>query len=319
MNSYNEIGGYLGLECSTAEAYHKGVYLNSARNALRYIVRVKGIKSLFLPYFTCPVVWDALKEEGCRFDFYDIDRDLKPILDNIPKTAYIVCNNYFGIQTNLMRRLAVEYENIIIDNAQAFYAPQLGLGSFYSPRKFFGLPDGGIALLSDDAHLELDQDHLSHTRCEHLLKRYDLGANAAYGDFIKNDHSLANAPMLAMSKLTSMLMRNINYEYVKAKRRENYLYLQEQLSDINLLSIKLNNDDVPLAYPLLIEAEGMRDYLISHKIYIPKYWPNIDEYASHKSNAVYMVDNLISLPIDQRYDSNSMQFIVNFILSFLDM
>lgn len=311
MNLYNEIGGYLGLECSTSEAYHKGIYLNSARNALRYIVRVKGIKHIFLPYFTCPVIWDALKEEGCQLEFYDIDRNLNPILDKIPRTAYIVCNNYFGIQTDLMRRLAVEYENIIIDNAQAFYAPQLGLGSFYSPRKFFGLPDGGIVLLNDDVHLELEQDQLSYTRCEHLLKRYDLGANASYSDFIKNDASLINENVMHMSTLTSVLMKNIDYEYVKKKRRENYLYLHNQLSDMNLLSIKLTNDDVPLAYPLLIEAEGMRDYLISHKIYIPKYWPNIDEYASNESNAIYMVDNLISIPIDQRYGINDMQRIAH--------
>lgn len=311
MSLYNEIGGYLELECGATEPYHKGIYLNSARNALRYIVRVQGIKHIFLPYFTCPVVWDALKEEGCRFDFYDIDRDLKPILDNIPKTAYIVCNNYFGIQTNLMRRLTVEYENIIIDNAQAFYAPQLGLGSFYSPRKFFGLPDGGIALLSDDAHLELDQDHLSHTRCEHLLKRYDLGANAAYNDFVKNDASLINENIMYMSALTSALMKNIDYKCVKERRRENYAYLHSYLSDINLLSMELSDDDVPLTYPLLIEAEGMREYLISHKIYIPKYWPNIDEYAPHESNAMYMSDNLISIPLDQRYDINDMQRIIH--------
>ena len=36
-------------------------------------------------------------------------------------------------------------KNLIIDNAQAFFAkPLLGIDTFYSPRKFVGVSDGGI-------------------------------------------------------------------------------------------------------------------------------------------------------------------------------
>ena len=54
-----EIGGYFELERGPFKPYHDGVYLNSGRNALRYIVRKLGIHKIHVPYYTCPVVFEA--------------------------------------------------------------------------------------------------------------------------------------------------------------------------------------------------------------------------------------------------------------------
>ena len=48
-----------------------------------------------------------------------------------------------GIGLLTIQLLNKKYPNLIVDNAQAFYMPHLGLASFYSPRKFFGVADGG--------------------------------------------------------------------------------------------------------------------------------------------------------------------------------
>ena len=47
--------------------------------------------------------------------------------------------------------------NIIFDNSQAFYSKQYGTAGIYSPRKFFGLPDGGI--LCTDLNLEEEYEN----------------------------------------------------------------------------------------------------------------------------------------------------------------
>ena len=54
----------------------KRIELNLARNCLKYIIRLYGIKQIFIPYFTCPVVWNAIREENCRVKFYHIGEDL---------------------------------------------------------------------------------------------------------------------------------------------------------------------------------------------------------------------------------------------------
>lgn len=314
MSLSKEYGGYFELECGRSNPFHQGgVYLNSARNALRYIIRAYNIKKIALPSYTCPVVWHAVQEEGCHVTFYNVTPDLCPDLAGIGSEEYIVCNNYFGIRTNEIKKIAQKYSNIIVDNAQAFYAPSIGLASFYSPRKFFGLPDGGIAIGKSLRVLQLDRDKLSHERCSHLLKRHDLGANDGYRDFSNNDKSLEGLPVQHMSMLTQALMGNIDYDFVATQRQKNYAVLHSALSAHNLINADLGAGEVPLVYPFVIDKPGLREKLIENRIYTARYWPDIEQVAKNDINSLFLKDNLIALPIDQRYTEEDMRDILDFI------
>lgn len=301
MSACKEYGGFLEMEFARGGMYHAdAVYLNSARSALKYIIRLHNIKKLAVPFFTCPVIWQAIEEEHCEIVFFDVNKMMEPELENIDKNAYILCNNYFGIQSKLIYSLAKHYKNLIVDNAQAFFAPENGIAAIYSPRKFFGLPDGGMALTSKDLNEEFETD-VSYQRCQHLLKRHDLGANAAYKDFCEADSQLDSSAIMNMSNLTKNMMRGINYEFVKKKRRENFSIMHNHLSSLNWLSFDLTQDDVPMAYPLLIERSDIKQKLINHKLYVATYWPHMENVCPKGSNALYLKNNLIPLPIDQRY------------------
>ena len=48
----NEIGGYIELdELISNEYYPDLIALNTARNALVYLVRSKGVEKIYIPYF----------------------------------------------------------------------------------------------------------------------------------------------------------------------------------------------------------------------------------------------------------------------------
>jgi hypothetical protein len=174
-----EIGGYFELECFGNSFYHKnGMLFNTARNALRHFIKIIGIKEIFVPSYTCPVVFESIKRKNCKITLYKIGDDFMP-RTNFPKDSYIVYNNYFGICGKNVDYLAKIYPNLIIDNAQAFYSELKGIASFYSPRKFFGLPDGGILLSKINLPLPTEKA-VSFDMCSHLLKRLDLGANAGF-------------------------------------------------------------------------------------------------------------------------------------------
>jgi len=313
MSYCKEIGGYFNLECGNIPIYHKdGVLLNSARNALRYIIKACNIKKIALPYYTCPVVWQAVKEENCEIVPYDIDDTFLPDT-SFDKEAYIVYNNYFGICGKNVQTLSKQYPNLIVDNAQAFYASKIGLASFYSPRKFFGLPDGGI-VLSDKKLPEKLNKSVSYDLCSHLLMRHDLQASAGYSEFKKNDDSLIGRPIELMSNLTRFLMGNINYEQIKAKRLKNFTYLHDMLKDNNIIKIDLSNEDVPMVYPFRTNDKKLRAELIQNKIYVAKYWPIEEECRCMKSEkAQDMANSIIPLPIDQRYDLKDMIRILDII------
>lgn len=301
MSAYKEYGGFLDMEAGHGEMYHAGAaYLNSARNALKYIIRLHHIKKIAVSYFTCPVIWQAIEEEQCEMVFFDVDKNMDPLLEHIGSDEFILCNNYFGIKSKKIHTLVKQYPNLIVDNAQAFYSPAYGIASFYSPRKFFGLPDGGIAITSKPLDETFDTD-ISYQRCAHLLKRHDLGANAAYQDFCAADSELNNPAIKWMSNLTKNMMRSIDYDYAKNRRRDNFALMHHHLSSVNTLDLDLTDEDVPMAYPLLIERADIKAKLISKKIYVPTYWPQLEQFCPENSNALYFKANLIPLPLDQRY------------------
>ena len=54
--------------------------LNCGRNSIRFIIRTYNIKEIFIPYYTCPSVWQAIKREKCKIKFYHIDKNFLPTI-----------------------------------------------------------------------------------------------------------------------------------------------------------------------------------------------------------------------------------------------
>ncbi len=294
-----EIGGYFELAGGNQPRYHDGICLNSGRNALRFIVRKLGIRKVHVPAYTCPVVFEALQKEQVQIEQYALDSSFFPDCD-FPQNDFIIYNNYFGVCGGKVKEMAKRYPNLIVDNAQAFYSRQVGRAAFYSPRKFFGLPDGGIVSgLEGDAE-DLPQD-VSWDRMSHLLKRVDLGANAGYGDFKENSRLLAQQDVKRMSALTTLLMSQIDCSCAAKQRRQNFKLLKDNLP--TRFPMDMADDDVPLVYPYMTDDFDVRNRLISHGIFVAKYWPGLP-------NSMDMAEQIQPLPIDQRYVSLDMQRIV---------
>ena len=313
---FNEIGGFIELELKKKKLFHKNAkYLNSARNGIRYLIRSYKIKKLHVPYYTCPVVWQAIEAENCRIIPYNINLDLMPV-SSFEENDYILYTNYFGICTKNIKILAQKYKNIIIDNAMAFFAPYFGIGSVYSPRKFFGVADGGIVISDSNLEIALEKD-TSYQRFSHLLKRVDCGSNFAYEDFNKNDNSLINEPIKKMSNLTYKMLENIDYKESAKKRLKNFKYLKKCLHKINLLKINIEQADVPMYYPLLLNnSEKVRNELLNSCIYCPKPWRGLEDLYGNNNceNEKILYKNLIPLIIDQRYGIEEMNKIINIIM-----
>jgi hypothetical protein len=302
-----EIGGFFGLELGSGKEYHeKAVALNSARACLRLIIRKKAIKRLLAPIYTCDAVLDALRSEGVEIIPYRIREDFSPIL-NGQQDEYLLYINYFGVNSNNVEGLIKTHPKLIIDNAQAFFSqPLKDIDTFYSPRKFFGVPDGGYLYGAADYEDQDLETMLSFDRCEHLLKRIDTTAWEAYPAYRKAEEDLGNYPILKMSKLTSAILKSINYQEARSKRLENFAYLDAKLGGYNELSIQLSAEDVPMVYPFLTKNQLMKNILIQHSIYIATYWPDPQKRIPAGSHEAYLVSNLVPLVVDQRYGRQEM-------------
>jgi hypothetical protein len=234
---------------------------------------------------------------------------------NFPENSYILYTNYFGVCGANVITLFEQYPNLIVDNAHSFYSPHQGLAGFTSPRKFFGLPDGGYAFVKDKLEETFEPD-MSYNRCLHLLRRVDEGATPGYADFHTTEESLKDFPIRAMSALTQRLINMQDIESAKKKRLDNYQMLATKLAPINKCSPMLDSTDVPLVYPFLANCDRLREYLISQNIYVAIYWPGIEQHCLDNSFELHMKSHLLALPIDQRYGASEMNRILEEVCKF---
>lgn len=307
------IGGYFELELNRGREFHtNALCLNTGRNCLEYILRARGYKKVYLPCYICDTVIEPISRLNLRYELYAIDKSLTPIFDKgLEKDEALLYVNYFGIKGGAVKALLARFQNLIIDNTQAFFdRPVKGVDAFYSARKFFGVPDG--AYLYTDARLDcgIEQD-LSYKRMDHLVLRIDKSAEDGYRAFVKNDDSLTGRPMKTMSKLTHALLCNIDYKKARAQRRENFFILHERLKHRNELKIKAAGLSSPLAYPLLCpDGYKIKSELIGKRIFVPTYWKEVMKRAAEGSCEAYLTRNLVPLPIDHRYGGKDMRHII---------
>ncbi len=321
INASKEIGGYFSLELPQREnafLHSEGVLLNSGRHALEYILRsISVVKRLWLPYFTCDVILEPIIKLAIPYDFYHINEQLEIIDDiSLQSDEYLLVTNYYGIKDTYINFLVQKYnEHLIIDNAQAFYTvSDFNVPTIYSPRKFVGVPDGGIAVVNQNLPIDDLERDVSYNRCIHLLKRIDLGANAGYFDFKENSSKLINQPMKKMSFLTQAILSSIDWEDIRKKRVRNFQILHEVLSASNSLSISsMGTFACPMIYPYLTQNSTLKKKLINSGVFVATYWPNVFDWCPKGSLEHHLAENIIAIPIDQRYGLEDLNKILTII------
>lgn len=307
-----EIGGYFGLEKLISNEYYPDLAaVNNARCALLYIIKAKHYKKVYLPYFLCDSVRLVLEREKIPFEEYRIDRGLLPLLDistNSDEVVYIV--NYYGLLCEeQLISLKNKYGNIVIDNAQAFFAkPIKGIDTLYSCRKFFGVPDGGYAYTDAEFQENIPVD-VSMERMKHILGRFEGDRASDYYElFNDNDESFKEIELRHMSKLTHNILGAIDYQAAKRFREQNFLFLSKALGEKNLLEVDCPPG--PYAYPFYIQnGMAIKKQLAKRDIYVATLWPNV--LGTGLDIEIDFTENILPLPCDQRYSERDMQRVVN--------
>lgn len=316
MSSLKSIGGYFELELPCGNEFHSSaIALNTGRNCLEYILRVRGYQCVYLPYYSCEVILEPFKKLNVDYKFYhindklELDEDLK--LSDGEAILYI---NYYGLKQDYTKLMAHRFgERLIVDNTQAFFSSAItGIDTFYSCRKFFGVSDGAYLFCNKEFGMQIEQD-MSWERMGYLLERIDISPESGYGAFLNQSELLSGNPVKTMSRLTKRIMQSIDYGQVAERRRKNFEFLDAALNQKNGISLPLNDDAVPMVYPFLSDDSHLRQRLIGNKVFVATYWPNVCDWCDADSLEHKLASNLLPLPIDQRYEVEDMEKILQLI------
>lgn len=314
-----EIGSFIELDLRNTGEYYSDfdfevARLNSARSGIVHALRVLNAKTLYIPYYLCPSVSCFILKKEISLKYYNLNCDFSISIDYFETNSAILIVNYFGVFSNtFIMNIANKYNNVIVDNSAAFFAKPLnGYLSVYSPRKFFGVPDG-CYVIGNNANLLTEnyvQDNSSDT-ASFLFKRIEYGSRAVYNERMKNEERIDNSGILNMSLLTRKLLSNIDYDTIKAKRKKNFEIAHLLYRSVNEIdpAIYMDDNSIPMVYPLVIKNENIVEQLKTKGIYTGRWWKNVLNYVHKDSFEALLSRFMIPLPIDQRYGEKEIKFV----------
>lgn len=315
-------------------------YLRSGRDSLGYIAEniMGNTKNILIPALSCESMVKPFTNKGINFKFYKIDSKFKPdkidiyrLIENGDALLYI---DYFGaksLDSDDICLIRKQWKNIkIIEDRthnifnEKIYSKTHPDYIIASLRKWFALPDGGLAYSCDDDFNMKPMDSISlftEIRKEALQIKYEYlktgekSLKVKYRLMLSNaeDYISKNEDILGMSEIARKIYMNFNIDEMKLKRKENFSYLLENLKNNDFIDCSLANlQDCPLYFPILIkEREEIQKKLALDSIYCPVIWPVPEEAKNICENSNYISKHILAVPCDHRYSINDMKYISN--------
>lgn len=314
------MGGFFGLELPEYNNFpftesEYCVFTNSGRSALACILdNMPSPRRLYLPRYICHTLEEPLAD--FKTDIYGCREDLSPILpDDARKEDIIILVDYFGLTAQHVLDAAAQFPGqVIVDATTALFGKyEKRFPTFYSPRKFVGVPDGGVACAPFPLIRRPEAAIPSSAAALHLLQRIECGLLSAAEAGQQAENALCGT-RLAMSPLTRRLLRSIDFPTVSRKRLSNYHTLHRSLAPLNRLELPEHPTSAPMYYPFVCGIPGMRDDLIDAGIALPLFWEEVISATPAHSIENTLARTLLPLPIDQRYDENDMQELLRLII-----
>jgi hypothetical protein len=267
-----------------------------------------------MPWYVCDSLLEAVHMSGIAMGRYSVDDDLcvDPSI-HLAADDWLLYVNYFGLHDRRVDEVLARFPpaQVVIDNAQAFYSPpREGAAAIYSPRKFFGVPDGGFLFAAVPIQPPIQAESDTLLRVEHLIRRLQAEPEDGYDAFLAAERSFSQQEPVRISTLAWRLLESIDYAGAGDRRRRNFLALHAALQASNSLDLVLEEAAVPLCYPLRTGDSELRKRLIEARVFVPTYWREVADGSDAPRSQRNLAVSILPIPCDQRYTSEDMAAIL---------
>lgn len=294
---------------------------------------------VLIPSYTCGTVITPFLEVGWKCTYYPINKDLtinvektKQIIDSANYTLLVV-HPYYGMDLSIKELDLISYAKqrgckIVIDLTQCIFSNQhIDEADYYvgSYRKWYQVPDGGFLWSRESVDVETPapnnhfvslQTDAMYLRGEYFqnqdehIKQISIRLNKlAVGSVVFNisPHKMAD--------ISSRLMDEIDMNQVQNQRILNFKYLLHNIKspNIELLCNDMSRVTTAPLYFIIYtkDRKEIQSKLSIEHIYAPVIWPISYEEVLVDNVTKEIYDEVLAIPIDQRYDEEDMRKIVN--------
>ena len=333
------IGGLFGLECGlhpqgTTAPFLTGreVFLVNARSGIWLLVNQLQPPQVWVPSYLCHTITESIDPNITVLCFYEVDYDLRvrsnQWVSEVTSGDLVIFIDYFGFPFDheIGARVKEKGAWVMEDAAQALLSCHVGTNSdfvLFSPRKYIGVPDGGILRVPEsfpmsDIFLEMPPTAWWLKALQAVIMRHEfddgLPSREWFRLFREAEDAAPTGPY-AMTQLSWTILENaVDYSLIAQRRIDNYYALLERLA-VYALFPRIEKAVVPLGFPVHVSnRDAVRQTLFDHEIYPPVHWaiehivpPEYEE--SHRLSR-----QIMTLPCDQRYGTEDMERIADVFL-----
>jgi len=336
------IGGKFGLPKEILNLNQPPQFLSddplllfNARACIKIVVDSIKPKICWVPSYLCPSIITAIDPRSTTVRFYPINEKLevssREFLEDIHSGDLFLYIDYFGFPFEETLIEELQKKNIVLlqDCSQALFMDHKISKSdycFYSPRKFLGVPDGGVLHAKNHKTLTLlesmppPEEILNFLINAVVLRReFDLfGKENNWSMYFKLGDSQFTPKNYRMSDFTrTLLSKGFNYNHIKSQRRNNFQILQSKLCEFTIFQ-NLPQNVIPLGFPIRIkDRDKIQNTLFQKYIYPPIHWDLRDLIGKKFQESLELSQNILTLPCDQRYQEEDMEFIADSLLGIL--
>lgn len=326
-------------------------FTSTGRGAIEYVLdhidKPEKNKVALLPPFTCHTVIEPFVKSGYQVHYYDIGIDLlcseNKLMEAVEKhqPSIILVHGYFGFNTldtfkDTISNLQNNTDIIVIEDVtQTLYSSFDHLKADYyicSFRKWTALPDGGFAISANSPFLhkpEKTDEVLLAAKLKAFYGKYlyiyqDMGNKDSFlQSFQEAENILENQETLyAMNSFSKAIQANLDIDFLRNKRRENFELLTNLLAGIEDIQIIFNNIPetvTPLYFPIYVNENRseLQSYLANKNVFAPVVWPKPNQVKDKiGDNVEWVYKHILAIPCDQRYSSEEISYIAEQIKSF---
>ena len=295
-----------------------GTYLLNGRSALLLILlNIKEkykIDEILIPYFACPSIVNTVKFSKLKFNYYDINIKKKNIVSNGNKKKAILLIHYFG-----SKNYYTKFKNnnfIKIEDFSHLYLNKKILNKnknryiFASLRKHTHLRYGAWV------NKKFDIDEIDKKTANFIVdkqKKLILIKNKDKFQLKGEKLNQIIEKKYILKKLTPNLKNNflkIDWKFIRNQRVKNFKYLKDKIVKFSRFEfLNQKNNCFPLNFFLLTKKRNhLKKFLFKKGIYTSIHW-KINNNKKFIFSSI-LSKQILSLPIDQRYNYKHMQYII---------